>query len=192
MFVISNPQIIHKHNKKRWKGTWTVGYCCLCVTGLGTIKPSLKADGEVGLAPAEKNWNLMPGHHFQLGNRQAWEGVLFFGTFGNLLAGFVWINLPKGTPTQPNSNFGGFCPTQTLSLGLFLFAYSFLFFFDWSVILISTCEAEDLSPGSVHHWFDSLVKKLIASCVFQYERVSNSAINPGIRRAFYVISVKAW
>ena len=87
VFVISNPQIIHKHNKKTWKGTWTVRYCCLCVTGLGTIKPSLKGDGEVGLAPAEKNWNLMPGHHFQLGNRQAWEGVLFFfGTFGNLLA----------------------------------------------------------------------------------------------------------
>ena len=129
VFVISNPQIIHKHNKKRWKGTWTVGYCCLCVTGLGTIKPSLKADGEVGLAPAEKNWNLMPGHHFQLGNRQAWEGVLFFRDFWKL----------AGRPTQPNSNFGGFCPTQTLSLGLFLFAYSFLFFFDWSVILISTC-----------------------------------------------------
>lgn len=88
VFVISNPQIIHKHNKKSWKGTWTVRYCCLSVTGLGTIKPSLKGDGEVGLAPAEKNWNLMPGHHFQLGNWQAWEGV-FFGTFGNLLAGFV-------------------------------------------------------------------------------------------------------
>ena len=58
-------------------------------------------------------------------------------------------------------------------------------------LFISTCQAEDLSPGSVHYWFDSLVKKLIASCVFQYERVSNSAINPGIRRAFYVISVKA-
>ena len=121
----NNP---YKHNKKRWKGTWTVGYC-LCVTGFGTIKPWLKADGEVGLAPAEKNWNLMPGHHFQLGNRQAWEGVLFFRDFWKL----------AGTPTQPNSNFGGFCPTQTLSLGLFLFAYSFLFFFDWSVILISTC-----------------------------------------------------
>ena len=39
VFDISYPQIIHKHNKKRWKGTWTVGYCCLCVTGLGTIKP---------------------------------------------------------------------------------------------------------------------------------------------------------
>lgn len=129
VFVISNPQIIHKHNKKSWKGTWTVRYCCLCVTGLGTIKPSLKGDGEVNLAPAEKNWNLMPGHHFQLGNRQAWEGVLFFRDFWKL----------AGTPTQPNSNFGGFCPTQTLSLGLFLFAYSFLFFFDWSVILISTC-----------------------------------------------------
>ena len=81
MFVISNPQIIHKHNKKSWKGTWTVRYCCLSVTGLGTIKPSLKGDGEVGLAPAEKNWSLMPGHHFQLGNRQAWEGVLFFSGF---------------------------------------------------------------------------------------------------------------
>ena len=130
----------------------------------------------------ENSWNFMPGHHFQLGNRHAWEGVLFFGTFRNLLAGFVWINLPKGTPTQPNSNFGGFCPTQTLSLGFFLFAYSFLFFFDWFVILVSTCYAEYLSPGSVHYWFDCLVKKLIASYVFQYERVSNSAINPGIRK----------
>ena len=91
VFDISNPQIIHKHNKKRWKGTWTVGYCCLCVTGLATIKPWLKDDGEVGLAPAEKMWNFMPGHYFQLGNKQAWEGVLFFRDFSKL-AGRLRVN----------------------------------------------------------------------------------------------------
>ena len=53
--------------QKREKGTWTVGYCCFCVSGLRTIKPWLKNDGEVGLAPAFKIWNFMPGHHFQFG-----------------------------------------------------------------------------------------------------------------------------
>lgn len=29
----------------------------------------------------ENSWNFMPGHHFQSGNRQAWEGVFFSGLF---------------------------------------------------------------------------------------------------------------